>query len=106
MWLPELSLILFMEMSDVLSEAHGHGVLDDQGQLFLAVRDTDSQLLSGTAIPASYITTEMNNSHSQRQVLVLDCCHSGAFARGTKSQTGSSVGTGAPLKAPVTGGWS
>jgi branched-chain amino acid transport system substrate-binding protein len=72
----------------------GHGVLDDQGQLFLAVRDTDSQLLSGTAIPASYITTEMNNSHSQRQVLVLDCCHSGAFARGTKGQIGSSVGTG------------
>jgi outer membrane protein assembly factor BamD (BamD/ComL family) len=72
----------------------GHGVLDDQGQLFLAVRDTDSQLLSGTAIPASYITTEMNNSHSQRQVLVLDCCHSGAFARGTKSKIGSSVGTG------------
>jgi uncharacterized caspase-like protein len=72
----------------------GHGVLDDQGQLFLAVRDTDSQLLSGTAIPSSYITTEMNNSHSQRQVLVLDCCHSGAFARGTKGQIGSSVGTG------------
>ncbi len=73
----------------------GHGVLDDQGQLFLAVRDTDSRLLSGSAIPANYITTEMNNSHSQRQVLVLDCCHSGAFARGGKGQIGASVGTGA-----------
>ena len=72
----------------------GHGVLDEQGHLFLAVRDTDSRLLSGTGIPASYITSEMNNSHSQRQVLVLDCCHSGAFARGTKGQVGSSVGTG------------
>jgi len=71
----------------------GHGVLDDQGQLFLAVRDTDSKLLSGTAIPASYITTEMNTSYSQRQVLILDCCHSGAFARGAKGQIGSSVGT-------------
>jgi len=71
----------------------GHGVLDDQGRLYLAVRDTDSKLLRGTAISASYITDEMNNSFSQRQVLILDCCHSGAFARGTKGTPGASVGT-------------
>ena len=71
----------------------GHGVLDDQGHLYLAVRDTDSKLLRGTAISANYITQEMNNSRSQRQVLVLDCCHSGAFARGSKGKTGASVGT-------------
>ncbi len=71
----------------------GHGVLDDQGHLYLAVRDTDSKLLRGTAISAGYITDEMNNSRSQRQVLILDCCHSGAFARGTKGQPGASVGT-------------
>ncbi len=71
----------------------GHGVLDDQGHLYLAVKDTDSKLLRGTAISANYITDEMNNSRSQRQVLILDCCHSGAFARGTKGQPGASVGT-------------
>ena len=71
----------------------GHGVLDDRGQLYLAVKDTDTKLLRGTAIPARYITEEMDNSHSQRQVLILDCCHSGAFARGTKGSPGSSVGT-------------
>lgn len=71
----------------------GHGVLDDQGRLYLAVRDTDSKLLRGTAISASFITDEMNNSLSQRQVLILDCCHSGAFARGTKGKPGDSVGT-------------
>jgi predicted GH43/DUF377 family glycosyl hydrolase/tetratricopeptide (TPR) repeat protein len=72
----------------------GHGILDDQGQLYLAVKDTDSKLLRATAIPARFITEEMNNSRSQRQVLVLDCCHSGAFARGSKGQVGASVGTG------------
>ena len=71
----------------------GHGVLDDRGQLYLAVKDTDTNLLRGTAIPASYITDEMDNSRSQRQVLILDCCHSGAFARGRKSVTGASVQT-------------
>jgi tetratricopeptide (TPR) repeat protein len=71
----------------------GHGVLDDQGRLHLAVKDTERALLRATAIPAAYVTEEMNNSHSRRQVLILDCCHSGAFARGSKGATGASVGT-------------
>jgi uncharacterized membrane protein/tetratricopeptide (TPR) repeat protein len=71
----------------------GHGVLDENGRLYLAVKDTDTQRLRGTAIPARYITEEMDNSRSKRQVLVLDCCHSGAFERGTKGTTGTSVGT-------------
>jgi uncharacterized caspase-like protein len=35
----------------------------------------------------------MDRSFSKRQVLVLDCCHSGAFAHGAKSAQGVSVGT-------------
>jgi uncharacterized caspase-like protein len=72
----------------------GHGVLDEHGRLYLAFKDTERQLLRGTAIPASFITDEMNNSRSRRQVLILDCCHSGAFARGTKGTPGAVVGTG------------
>ncbi len=73
----------------------GHGVLDDQGELYLAAKDTERDLISGTAIPAAEITREMNKSHSRRKVLILDCCHSGAFARGTKgvAGAGASVGT-------------
>jgi uncharacterized caspase-like protein len=71
----------------------GHGVLDDQGHLYLAVKDTERDLLSGTAIPANFITGEMDRSRSRRQVLMLDCCHSGAFARGSKGVVGASVGT-------------
>ena len=73
----------------------GHGVLDDQGHLYLAVKDTERELLSGTAIPANFITGEMDRSRSKRQVLVFDCCHSGAFARGSKGVVGASVGTAA-----------
>lgn len=35
----------------------------------------------------------MDQSRSRRQVVVLDCCHSGAFERGAKAVTGESVGT-------------
>jgi len=71
----------------------GHGVLDDQGQLYFAAKDTERDLLSGTAVPAAFVKTEMDRCRSKRQVLILDCCHSGAFARGAKGAVGATVGT-------------
>ena len=71
----------------------GHGVRDEQGHLYLAVRDTERAVLAGTAIEASYVTTRMDRSASKRLVLVLDCCHSGAFGSAPKSAQGATVGT-------------
>jgi formylglycine-generating enzyme required for sulfatase activity/uncharacterized caspase-like protein len=76
----------------------GHGVLDDRGQLYLAVKDTERNLLRGSAIGAAFITDEMDRSLSRRQVLILDCCHSGAFVRGSKGAPGLSVGTAAAFE--------
>jgi|GEM_PF-3233295 len=71
----------------------GHGMLDDRGHLYLAVKDTERAFLNATAIPAGFVADEMDQSYSRRQVLILDCCHSGAFARGAKGSVGASVGT-------------
>ena len=71
----------------------GHGVRDERGHLYLAVRDTERAILAGTAIEASYVTTRMDRSASKRMVLVLDCCHSGAFGYGAKAAQGATVGT-------------
>jgi len=71
----------------------GHGILDDRGKLYLAARDTEPDLLSATAIDSAFVTDAMDRCRSTRQVLILDCCHSGAFARGAKGAVGGSVGT-------------
>lgn len=71
----------------------GHGVKDDHGRLYLALRDTETALLAGSAIEASFITGRMDHSVSKRQVVMLDCCHSGAFTAGAKAAQGVSVGT-------------
>jgi hypothetical protein len=71
----------------------GHGVRDEYGQLHLAVRDTERSLLAATAIEAAFVSECMDRSASKRLVLVLDCCHSGAFGYGAKSAHGASVGT-------------
>jgi formylglycine-generating enzyme required for sulfatase activity/uncharacterized caspase-like protein len=72
----------------------GHGIRNGQGQLFLAASDTEINLLEATSIPAEFVTYAMNNSRSQRQLLILDCCNSGAFAYGSKSAAvvGKSMG--------------
>ncbi len=71
----------------------GHGILDEDGQLYLAVNNTEKELLSATAIPAYQIKNLMDRNLSNRQILILDCCHSGAFARGGKGEIGRSVNT-------------
>src|SRR5262245_61201769 len=35
----------------------GHGVKDDQGHLYLALRDTEIELLAGTAIESAFVST-------------------------------------------------
>ncbi len=62
----------------------GHGLLDDRGALHLAVQDTEPDLLAATAVPAAFLTDEMDRCRSRRQILILDCCFSGAFGRGVK----------------------
>ena len=74
----------------------GHGIRDDQGQLYLATRDTERNLLAATSLEASFVTSQMDHSASRRQVLILDCCHSGAF--GAKNALGASIGTAAAFE--------
>lgn len=65
----------------------GHGFKDDRGRLFWASKDTVHDDLAATAIPAAYVSEHMDQSRSRRQVVVLDCCYSGAFAAGAKGDT-------------------
>lgn len=59
-----------------------HGLKDQRGRLHLAASDTDLQSLTATAVPASFINDLMTETIARRVVLILDCCYSGAFARG------------------------
>jgi formylglycine-generating enzyme required for sulfatase activity/uncharacterized caspase-like protein len=63
----------------------GHGIKDDNGKLYLSTRATNTQngrLVKPSAVAASVLHESMNESRSQRQVIILDCCFSGAIAQG------------------------
>ena len=59
----------------------GHGVTDEDGLLYYAACNTNLKRLRSTAVAASFVNDSMTRCRSRRQVLLLDCCHSGAFAR-------------------------
>jgi len=72
----------------------GHGVKDEDGQLYFATSNTRRRLLGSTAVWANFVNRVMRRSRSRRQVLVLDCCYSGAFARGMVAKADREVNTG------------
>lgn len=70
----------------------GHGIKDEEGRFYFATTDTRRQMLRTTAIPATLVHDVMRYSYSRRQVLLLDCCYSGAFGRGMLSKSDKRVG--------------
>jgi hypothetical protein len=68
-----------------------HGIKDDEGHLYFAMPDTDTHSLDSTAVSAEFVERQIRRSRSRRIVLLLDCCYSGAFARGSHAKAGGAV---------------
>ncbi|HKE70794.1 MAG TPA: caspase family protein, partial [Nocardioidaceae bacterium] len=60
----------------------GHGLKDDQGRLYMAMTDTRHDQLLFTGLSASQVNEAMESSASRQNLLILDCCYSGAFPAG------------------------
>ncbi len=60
----------------------GHGKLDQIGRLHLCMQDTDSADLLSTAVSSTRISEFADASRARNVIIVLDCCHAGAFRGG------------------------
>jgi len=75
----------------VLFYYSGHGVKDASGRLYFSTTDTSTDMLRSTAISASFVNEVMNESRSKNQIMLLDCCFSGSFAKGLSDSRGRIV---------------
>jgi hypothetical protein len=78
----------------VLLYFSGHGVVDEGGEFYFASRDTrkdQGRLVPITAVEAKFVQRWLERSRSQRKVIILDSCFSGAFAKGVKAKDSGSV---------------
>ena len=65
----------------------GHGITDDNNRLYLATKGTSKDFYKATSVPASFVQDVSLESYAKRQVIVLDCCYSGAFAEGWQAKS-------------------
>ena len=68
-----------------------HGVLSQSRQFYFATSTTALKLLRATAIEDSFVNDVMRHSRARSIVLILDCCHSGAFGKGLTPKSALTV---------------
>lgn len=81
----------------------GHGVRDESGLLYFAncitEKNAQGRILTSTAVSSVALQHYMSQSRSKRQVLILDCCFSGAFANDMRAKSDEAIDVKAQLGA-------
>lgn len=76
----------------LLMHFSGHGIKDENGELYLAAKDTEvGDMLSATGISAAWLNDQIGRCRSKRVVVLLDCCFSGSFPFGMRARATDSV---------------
>ena len=68
-----------------------HGVLDPRGRLYFAVADTFKRQLAATGVESAWLLERLDECQARSQILILDCCFSGSFAKGSKGEVDLAV---------------
>ncbi|WP_329001211.1 caspase family protein [Kribbella sp. NBC_00709] len=71
----------------------GHGLKDDNGRLYLAMKNTRRERLRFSALPAHMIDEAVAESSARQKILILDCCYGGAYAVQQLAKADSAVHT-------------
>ncbi|MGI5185067.1 caspase, EACC1-associated type [Dactylosporangium sp. CA-152071] len=88
----------------VLVHFAGHGLRSEDGELHLAVPNTQPALLASTSVDAGRVFRLMRRSRAGSVVLLLDCCFGGAFAKGVIPHSGQEVDVRSSFAAPELSG--
>ncbi len=69
-----------------------HGMIDLRRRLYFAARDTIKDRLASSGVEANWLLDQLEDCRARRQVVILDCCFSGAFAQRSKGDTDLGIG--------------
>lgn len=69
-----------------------HGLVDPRRRLYFAATDTLKNRLAATAVESQWVLDQLDDCRARQQVVILDCCFSGAFAHGAKGDTDLGLG--------------
>ncbi|MGI5403936.1 caspase, EACC1-associated type [Streptomyces sp. CA-135486] len=69
-----------------------HGLVDARRRLYFAAADTRKDRLAATGVEAQWVLDQLDDCRARQQVVILDCCFSGAFAQRSKGETDLGLG--------------
>jgi hypothetical protein len=69
-----------------------HGLVDARRRLYFAAKDTRKNRLAATGVEAQWLLDQLEDCRAKQQVVILDCCFSGAFAHSAKGDTDLGLG--------------
>jgi hypothetical protein len=69
-----------------------HGLVDLRRRLYFSATDTLKDRLASTGVEAEWLLDQLEDCRARQQVVILDCCFSGAFAKGAKADTDLALG--------------
>jgi hypothetical protein len=64
-----------------------HGLVDLRRRLYFAGTDTLKGRLAATGVESQWLLDQLEDCRARRQVVILDCCFSGAFAERAKGDS-------------------
>lgn len=69
-----------------------HGLMDARRRLYFAARDTIKNRLAASGVESHWLLDQLEECRARRQIVILDCCFSGAFAQGSKGDDDVGLG--------------
>ena len=69
-----------------------HGLMDARRRLYFAARDTIKNRLASSGVESHWLFDQLEDCRARRQIVILDCCFSGAFAKGAKGDDDLGLG--------------
>ena len=89
-WQVRLAIAEFLaerrQVDTVLVYLSCHGIQDQSGRLFFAATNTLKSQPRASALKSADVLEELDDCKAWQQILILDCCFSGAFGDGYKGE--------------------
>lgn len=57
----------------------GHGTMDEHRSLYLLFENSESEFMDATCLESEFILSQFRKSACNSFIIMVDCCHSGAF---------------------------
>jgi len=61
----------------------GHGKQDEKNKVYFTAQNTKQASLRSNGISMDFVRDEIASCKASRKIVILDCCYSGAFFKGT-----------------------